>query len=101
MPLATLVAVGVVFGTVTIGPLTPVCRVGTPCTGPAKNVIVTFTRAGRSVSTKTDPQGRYSVRLRVGTWDVRARVGMRSTPATVVVRPGSHRANLSIDTGIR
>jgi hypothetical protein len=32
---------------------------------------------------------------------VRASVGRRMTPVTVVVRGGTHRMNLSIDTGIR
>jgi hypothetical protein len=37
----------------------------------------------------------------VGTWSVRASVGMRVAPMTVVVRAGAHRENFSIDTGLR
>jgi hypothetical protein len=100
MPLAVVVA-GVLWGTVTVGPLTPVCRVGTPCSGPAKRATLTFTRPGRVVSTRTDGLGRYRLTLAAGTWSVRASVGMRTTPATVVVRAGTHRTNFDIDTGIR
>jgi hypothetical protein len=100
MPLVVLVA-GVLWGTVTIGPTTPVCRVGTPCSGPAKGATLTFSRAGRSVSAKTDAAGRYRVTLPAGTWSVRASVGMRVAPVSVLVRAGTHRANFDVDTGIR
>jgi hypothetical protein len=101
MPLAVLVATGVLYGSVTIGPLTPVCRVGTPCDGPARQAKLTFTHGLRSVGATTDAGGRYRVRLAIGAWTVRASVGMRMTPAVVVVRKGTHRANFAIDTGIR
>jgi hypothetical protein len=100
MPLAVVVA-GVLWGSVTIGPLTPVCRLGTPCSGPAKHATLTFTRSGRVVSTKTDSLGHYRLRLPVGTWTVRTNVGMRLAPTTVVVRTGTHRANFDVDTGLR
>jgi hypothetical protein len=96
-----LLAAGVLWGSVSIGPLTPVCRVGTPCDGPAKHATLKFTRAAQSVSAKTDAAGRYRLTLAVGTWTVRASVGMRTSPASVVVRAGTHRANFSVDTGIR
>src|SRR5262249_37580541 len=100
MPLAVLVA-GVLWGTVTIGPTTPVCRVGTPCSGPAKNATLTFSRAGRSVSAKTDAVGRYRGTRPPGAWAVRASVGMRIAPVSVRVRTGTHRADFDVDTGIR
>src|SRR4051812_39495641 len=100
MPLAVLAA-GVLWGAVTVGPTTPVCRVGTPCSGPAKHATILFTRPGRSLSAKTDATGRYRVTLPVGTWAVRVNVGMRVAPATVVVRAGTHRENFAVDTGIR
>jgi len=101
MPLAVLVASGVLYGSVSIGPLTPVCRVGTPCDGPAKHATLTFTRSGRSVATTTDAAGRYRVRLMLGRWTVRASAGMSMKPTVVAVSAGTHRANFSIDTGIR
>jgi hypothetical protein len=100
MPLAILAA-GILWGSVTIGPLTPVCRVGTPCAGPAKDAKLSFSHGARSIVARTDAAGRYRVTLTTGTWTVRASVGMRMTPATVVVRAGTRRVNFSIDTGIR
>jgi hypothetical protein len=100
MPLAVLVA-GVLWGSVTIGPMTPVCAADAPCSVPAKHASVTFTRPGRSVSVKTDGAGWYHVRLATGRWSVRVSVGMRSTPSAVVVRGGAHRLDLAADTGIR
>jgi hypothetical protein len=100
MPLA-VVAAGVLWGSVTIGPITPVCQMGTPCSGPAKRATLTFSRPGRVVSTKTDGLGHYRLTLPAGTWSVRTNVGMRMTPTVVVVRAGTHRTNFDVDTGIR
>src|SRR5579872_1153620 len=101
MPLAALLATGVLYGSVTIGPLTPVCRVGTPCDGPAKHATLTFSHGARAVTAKTDAEGRYRVTLTLGSWTVRASVGMTVRPATVAVRTGTHRLNFAVDTGIR
>ena len=100
MPLAVLVT-GVLWGSVTIGPIAPVCRTDMPCSGTAKRATLTFSRPGRVVSTKTDDAGRYRVRLTLGAWTVRVSVGMRTSPTSVLVRAGTHRANFSVDTGIR
>jgi hypothetical protein len=101
MTMAVLAAAGVLYGTVTIGPLTPVCRVGAPCDGPAKRATLTFARPGQTVTVRTDGSGRYRVGLRAGTWSVRASVGMRLSPTSVTVRPGAQRDDFSVDTGIR
>lgn len=48
------VALTFLHGTVTVGPTSPVCRVGKPCTKPAAYTALAFTRAGyvtRRVST--------------------------------------------------
>jgi hypothetical protein len=100
MPLA-VVTVGVLWGLVTVGPLTPACHVGTACGGPARKATLTFSQAGRVVSAKTDAAGRYRVTLATGLWTVRASVGMRITPLAVRVRAGTHRLDLAVDTGIR
>jgi len=100
MPLAVLAA-AVLYGSVSIGPLTPVCRAGTPCSGPAKHVRLTFTHGVDSRTVTTTAAGAYRVTLAPGTWQVRASAGERLTPAAVVVRAGTHRANFGIDTGIR
>jgi hypothetical protein len=99
---AAVVAAGVLHGVVTIGPLTPVCRVGTPCDGPARNAVLTFARAGgHPAVVHTDAAGVYRVRLRTGTYTVHASVGMSLRPAVVAVRAGSRRVDFAIDTGIR
>ena len=98
---AALVALVLVKGTVTIGPLTPVCRVGTPCDGPAEKVVLTFTAGMRVVRTTTRTGGAYIVKLAPGTYAVTASKGMRITPATLSVRSGPVRRNFMIDTGIR
>jgi hypothetical protein len=100
MPLAVLVT-GVLWGSVMVGPTTPVCHAGTPCSAAAKQATLTFSRPGRIVSTETDGAGRYRIRLAIGAWTVRASVGMRTTPATVLVRAGARRTNFAVDTGIR
>jgi len=100
MPLALVVA-GVLWGSVTMGPTTPVCRVGTPCSGPAGHVTLIFSRPGHVVWTKTDGAGRYRLSLPTGSWAVRASVGMRAAPSIVVVRAGTHHENFAIDTGLR
>ena len=101
MQLVVLAVAAVVHGSVTIGPLTPVCRVGTPCEGPAKGTIVTFSRAGRSISAKTDMKGRFRLTLTAGSWRVRANRGTSIEPRTILVRAADRRADFSIDTGIR
>jgi hypothetical protein len=99
--LAVLVALVLVKGSVTIGPLTPVCRAGTQCDGPAPHVVLTFASGLRSVRVTTGAGGTYAVELRPGTYVVTASKGMRISPAQIVVRSGPRRQSFVIDTGIR
>jgi len=99
--LAVVLALVLVRGTVTIGPLTPVCRAGTPCDGPAPHVVLTFTSAARSFRVTTGSGGGYSVKLAPGTYVVTASKGMRIAPSRIVVRSGPRRQSFAIDTGIR
>jgi hypothetical protein len=101
MTLATLAAAAVLHGTVTIGPTTPVCQAGVPCTKPAAAVVLQFTRAQHVFAVKTDPRGRYSITLPAGVYAVRASAGMRIQPVQVTVPAGSHSRSFAIDTGIR
>ena len=90
-------------GRVTKGPLTPVCRVGVPCSGPAANVSIVFLRGGRQAGhTTTDHAGKYRLALAPGLYTVRIAAGMRSSPTTARV-PAGHfgHVDFSIDTGIR
>jgi hypothetical protein len=96
---------GGLTGTVTRGPITPVCRVGIPCDAPAANVTLTFTRASISTRTRTDQQGRYRIELPAGTYAVRTSstpFGQTPKPGTVRVRAGGlETVDFTIDTGIR
>jgi hypothetical protein len=89
-------------GVVTIGPTTPVCRIGTPCSKPAAGVVLTFSRPRHRTTVRTGTAGGYRVALSAGTWAVHASSGMRIGPASVVVRAGRNTLrNFAIDTGIR
>jgi hypothetical protein len=89
-------------GHVRIGPLTPVCRVGVPCDGPAKNVSLSFTRAGRVTRTTTDAAGAYRVQLTAGYYTVQSSRGLSIRPRRVhVVAGGIRLLDFTIDTGIR
>jgi hypothetical protein len=99
---AALVALTLVHGTVRIGPTTPVCRAGVPCSKPAAHVTLTFAHGARKVQARTDAAGRYRVRLAPGTWTLTTRFGIRPAPIRFVVpRAASASRNFSIDTGIR
>jgi len=99
--ITAVVALVLVKGTVTIGPLTPVCRVGVPCDGPAPKVVLTFTSGARVVHATTGADGAYTVRLVPGTYAVTPSKGMRITPARLTVGGVAGRRNFAIDTGIR
>ena len=98
LPLALL---ALLRGTVTIGPLTPVCRVGVPCSKPAASVVLSFTRGARAFRTTTRADGSYTLRLPPGVYRVTASAGMRISPAQITARSGGQRQAFSIDTGIR
>src|SRR5947209_13013517 len=98
MSLALVLAV--VSGTVTIGPTTPVCRVGTPCDKPAGAVTLSFTRAGHTSTARTTSSGTYRLKLAPGIYAVRASAGMRITPHAINVRAPTTKLAFSIDTGI-
>ena len=93
-------------GTVTRSPIAPVCREGIPCSAPAKNTRLVFSKRGRSVTTRTDSVGHYRVALAPGWWNIRTetvpRIGSGIKPHTVrVVAARFQVVNLDIDTGIR
>jgi hypothetical protein len=96
-------------GLVTRGPIAPVCAVEQPCSEPAKDVTLVFSRNGRVVRrTRTNDQGRYRVALAPGLYAVRLPTGQRLTigrglePTRARVVSGRfRRVDFSIDTGIR
>jgi hypothetical protein len=98
---------GTLTGTVTRGPITPVCAAEQPCDAPAAHVTLVFSHAARDVAhVTTGADGRYRLRLAAGLYGVRR---LHSTtpdrklePKSVRVRVGRvSRIDFSIDTGIR
>jgi hypothetical protein len=91
------------FGVVTRGPLTPVCRAGVPCTAPYAHATIVFSRAGLVRRVTTDANGKYRIGLAPGRWSLRvqnAHFGAR--PSTVSVPSARYaKLNVSVDTGIR
>jgi len=94
-------------GLVTRGPIVPVCVAGEPCSEPAKNVTLVFSRNGRIIRrARTNDQGRYRVALAPGLYAVRLlpkpSIGRGLEPVRArVVRARFRRLDFSIDTGIR
>jgi len=90
------------YGTVTRGPIAPVCSAEQSCTAPAAGVVLRFTRAGVTTTTRTTADGTYRLRLTPGTYAVDAVPGGRIAPNIVHLRSGRFwHVNLAIDTGIR
>ncbi len=93
-------------GYVKRGPTRPVCRVGVPCTAPAKGVKLVFSRSGKVAATATtNKKGWYHVTLRPGRYTVRTPgKGHEATPQPhLVTVPTStvKRRDFYLDTGIR
>ena len=94
-------------GVVVRGPIAPVCVAEEPCTEPARNVTLLFSRNSRVVGRSvTDTAGRYRVRLPAGVYAVRRPgsmgIGRGIEPNRARVYVGRFsRVDFSIDTGIR
>jgi hypothetical protein len=93
-------------GLVLQGPTAPVCRTDDPCEEPAREIRLQFRRGGKVVAeVNTTKAGRYSVRLRAGSYVVtspRRRVGTGLTPRVVQVPRGRiARVDFHLDTGIQ
>jgi hypothetical protein len=94
-------------GVVVRGPIAPVCVAEQPCTEPARNITLLFSRNSRVVGRAvTDTAGRYRVRLSAGVYAVRrpgsVGIGRGIEPNRARVYAGRFvRVDFSIDTGIR
>ena len=92
-------------GLVMQGPTAPVCRADDPCDEPARGVVLLFRRGGEVLAeVKTSKAGRYSVRLRAGSYAVTSprRVGTGLTPRVARVPRGRiARLDFHLDTGIQ
>jgi hypothetical protein len=95
-------------GTVTRGPVTPVCRQGQPCRGPVQ-VTLLFRRTGPTPHTyraRSTATGVYRIALPAGYYTVttaeKIGIGRHIRPQRVHVRVGHEdMLNFVIDTGIR
>ena len=100
-------ALVLLHGVVMRGPTMPVCQVGVPCSAPAVGAVLVFSHDRRIVArVRAGERGRYSVRLRPGSYTVRLaskpRIGFGLAPRAITLRAVvSVRLNFSIDTGIR
>jgi hypothetical protein len=94
---------GVLRGTVTRGPITPVCSDTHACSVPAARVRIAFLRNGHTVGrTTTRADGSYRVGLPAGRCVIRLRDRRHWSPTRVLVRGGRiTRVDIAIDTGIR
>ena len=92
------------YGTVSRGPITPVCVAEQPCSGPAAGVTLEF-RSGNGhlvgrIVTRTD--GSYRIALPAGLYAVRATTGRSLDPDGARVKLlRFRRLDFFIDTGIR
>jgi hypothetical protein len=94
------------YGTVSLGPIRPVCVAELPCSRPARGVTIVFLRGSERATTVTSSTGTYRVLLRPGVYSVRAsRLGRplgRVRPAVVTVAAGRvARQGLAIESGLR
>jgi hypothetical protein len=96
-----------VRGTLTKGPVSPVCVAERPCSAPAPGIVLVFSKSGQEVKrVTTGVAGRFAFRLKPGTYGVRTlkrlTVGSRLTPAKFrVPEGGGVILRLQLDTGIR
>jgi hypothetical protein len=95
---------GGLYGLVTRGPTAPVCRVGTPCTGPAGNTTLLFVSTAGTTRVRTTAKGRYTIALAPGVYTVRTTQrgigGVRPSRVRVTRGAFAHQ-NFFVDTGIR
>jgi hypothetical protein len=103
---AGAVSRGGLTGLVLLDPGYPVCQVGKPCTKPAPNVELVFSRRGRTVArTRTRASGSYRVRLAPGTYSVTSPARVRGGPLrpgrVAVARGRFRRVVFRLDVGLR
>jgi hypothetical protein len=104
-PGGTAGGIGTVSGQVTTVPCGPVQPADKQqCTGkPVGGIEIDFSGDGRTVGTRTDSNGYYSVELPSGTWKVTVKGYLRiiSGPPAVTLSPGAHLlANYVVGPGI-
>lgn len=96
----------VVIGTVEAGPIYPTARANRPNTRPVPGAVLEALRDGKVVATATtDDDGRFELRVRPGTYLIRARAGglhSKEPGSTVTVSPEETlTVRFVLETGIR
>jgi DNA-binding beta-propeller fold protein YncE len=90
-------------GKVSRGPITPTCRIGNPCSAPARGLTLRFSKDGNQAvvaQTKTGKDGAYRIDLPPGIYFVMAAQPVK--PQHVTVPKGRYaRVDFSFDTKIR
>jgi hypothetical protein len=88
-------------GTVTRGPITPTCSQNEPCSGPAPDITLSFSKGGKIVArVKTGDDGAYRVELPAGRYFVLGPQPVRPQQVEVATS-GFRRVDFSYDTKIR
>jgi hypothetical protein len=108
LPVVSTGASGV-EGVVTLGPTTPVCRVGQSCSRPVMATVAVRDPAGQQVLLfVSGSDGRFHVALPPGTYTLAplplqpGSLYPRAVPVTIVVTAGGYtQADVTYDTGIR
>ena len=93
-------------GTITRGPITPVCRVDVPCSAPAAGSFSVVQGDATVASFRTDTAGNFTVMLAPGTYtivpaDASVMGPMRQGKAVTVGATGMTTVRIEFDTGIR
>jgi hypothetical protein len=91
------------YGVVSHGPITPVCRVDQPCSAPYAHSTLVFSRSGVMRRVTTDGNGKYRIGLAPGRWSLRVQNAHFGWKPTAVTVPSARYAKLNVfvDTGIR
>ena len=88
-------------GKVIRGPITPTCSQNEPCSGPAPNITLSFSKDGKVVArAKTGDDGTYRVELPAGRYFVLGPQPVRPQHVDVATS-GFRRVDFSYDTKIR
>jgi hypothetical protein len=93
-------------GTITRGPVTPVCRVGVPCSAPVAGSFSVVQGTTRVAVFQSDSAGRFTVMLSPGTYtiapaDASVSRPMRQVKTVTVGAKGMTTVQIEFDTGIR
>jgi hypothetical protein len=94
-----------IYGTITIGPITPVCRIDIACDGPYSATIIVSNTEGEVTRFTSDSQGHFWVNLLPGNYMLSPAGSGRlpwMSPQSVIVSTGLYtQADIQFDSGIR